>query len=141
MADFDDLDKLANPDTMSDGEVRQVMDHKDLIVGWLTSVQDLIHNRLEAGTDFEGYKLVEGRSMRKWEDEGLSEVLLEEALGDNAYTKKLLSVAQAEKALGKKHMGELADNVSSQKGKPVLARADDKRPAVNTTINDFDIIE
>lgn len=64
---------------------------------------------------------------------------LEEMLGaETAYTKKLLSPSQAEKALGKSRKGEIADLITKPTGKPTLAPESDKRPAINLTDDDFD---
>ncbi|HEY7803860.1 MAG TPA: DUF2800 domain-containing protein [Orrella sp.] len=134
-ADFDDL---SNPDTLPDDRVREVLDAKKLITGWLDAVEKHVVERLESGQDFPGYKLVAGRSLRQWEDEKTAETKLVELLDTDAYERKLLTPAKAEKVLGKKKAVEIADLIVKPEGKPTLAPESDKRPAVNVTANDFE---
>lgn len=63
-----------------------------------------------------------------------------ELLGDDAYERKLLSVAKAEKALGKKRSGAIADLVTKPRGKPVIVPESDKRPAIGASEDDFENI-
>ena len=67
MNDFDDLTSI-NPDTLTDNELR-VMDNAKLIKSWLDAVEAHIFDKLNNGKAFDGYKLVEGRSTRTWQDE------------------------------------------------------------------------
>ncbi len=76
------------------------------------------------GTPIPGYKLVYGRSNRKWKDESLAKSHLVAELGEDAYNKKILSPAQAEKKLGK---GKLDDYIIKPKGKLTLVDAADTR--------------
>lgn len=137
MADFDDLDMPAS-NTLTDKQMRRVMEAKPLIEGWLSAVEAQIKDRLEGGDGFTGYKLVEGRSVRQWSNEVTAAEALESMIGDASYTKKLLSPAQAEKALGKSRKAEIADLITKPSGKPTLVPDSDKRPAINLTDDDFD---
>ena len=49
---------------------------------------------------FDGYKLVEGRSTRTWQDEQQAAILLADKVpSDKLFTQKLISPAQAENCL------------------------------------------
>ena len=138
MADFDDLD-MPSANTLTDEQMRVAMEAKPLIEGWLSAIEAQIKDRLEGGTGFAGFKLVEGRSLRQWANEMSAAEALEEMLGaETAYTKKLLSPSQAEKVLGKTRKAEIADLITKPTGKPTLAPESDKRPAINLTDDDFD---
>jgi hypothetical protein len=137
MADFDDLDMPAS-NTLTDEQMRVVMEAKPLIDGWLSAIEAQIKDRLEGGDGFAGFKLVEGRSLRQWSNEVSAAEALEGLLGEASYTKKMLSPSQAEKALGKSRKGEIADLITKPTGKPTLAPESDKRPAINLTDDDFD---
>lgn len=138
MADFDDLD-MPSANTLTDEQMRVAMEAKPLIEGWLSAVEAQIKERLEGGDGFDGFKLVEGRSLRQWTNEMSAAEALEEMLGaETAYTKKLLSPSQAEKVLGKTRKAEIADLITKPTGKPTLAPESDKRPAINLTDDDFD---
>ena len=138
MMDFDDLDDAPNPDTMTDEEIRLALESKPLIEGWLTAVENHVKGILDDGQEFEGFKLVEGRSFRQWEDEADAEKTLTKLFGDGAFTRKLMSPAQAEKKLGKAKKHEVADLIVKPRGKPTLAPEADKRPAINATAEDFE---
>jgi len=139
MADFDDLDDMPSPDTLTQEQLRKVLEHKGLIEGWLTSVETVVRERLEAGQGFEGFKLVEGRSIRRWDNESAAEEVLAKVLGDNLYTKKMVSPTQAEKALKKDQRAVLDGLVVKPAGKPTLVAESDKRPPLNITDEDFDV--
>jgi len=138
MSSFDQLDDLQPINTLSDTDLKTALDNKKLIISWLTAVEDYVVAKLNEGEFFEGYKLVEGRSLRQWSDEGSAEMVLRELLGDDAYTKSLLSVTQAEKALGKIHADKISGLIIKPSGKPTLASEDDKRPAINVNPDSFD---
>lgn len=136
--DFDDLDGVPQ---LSDDRLREVLDAAPLIRKWLDAVEEHVQHRVASGEDFPGYKLVEGRSNRRWTDEAEAERKLTELLGDEAYhPAKLLTAPQAEKALGKKQAGEIADLIVKPKGKPALVPESDKRPQLEpeVTVDDFD---
>jgi hypothetical protein len=143
MAEFDDLDGMPKANTLSDEQMRRVLDAKGLIEGWLTAVEAAVKDRLTGGAGFPGYKLVEGRNLRRWADEGQAAAKLVNLVGnDKAYIPpKLISPSQAEKVLGKARKGELDGLVVKPAGAPTLAPETDKRPAINLTADDFDVID
>lgn len=138
MSQFDDLTP-SNPDTLSDEQLRVALESKKLIVSWLDAVETVVIERLESGKPFKGFKMVAGRSLRAWGDEKKAESMLVEALGEEkAYEpRKLLSVAKAEKELGKSKAELLDGLVVKPEGKPTLAPESDSRPSVNVTVDDF----
>lgn len=140
MSDFETLD-LVNVDRLTDSQLRQALDSKKLIIGWLDAVEMYIKERVENGGSFEGYKMVEGRSSRSWSDEKLAIEVLESELGEQAWEKKLLSVAKAERSLGKAKLGAISDLVLRSSGKPTLVPESDKRPALGATADDFDCLK
>ena len=137
VSDFDDLTQPKAPNILSDDEMRKALDAKPIIEAWLSAIEKHVTEMLNDGVAFDGYKLVEGRSLRAWQDEGLAADVLESALGDDAYTKKLLSPAQAEKTLGKKLAASVADLIVKRDGKPTLVHESDPRPNINITVDDF----
>jgi hypothetical protein len=138
MSEFDDFE-TADIDAVTDAKLRAVLDNKKLISGWLEAVEAHVVERISSGENFEGYKLVEGRSVRQWSDEEKAEKTLFALLENGAYApRKIVSPAQAEKALGKKRVGEINELIVKPSGKPTLAPASDKRPAVSINADDFD---
>ena len=132
--EFEDLSDN-NPGQLSEAKIREVLENAGLIRGWLNAVEDHVFNLLNEGGDFKGFKLVEGRSLRKWKDENEAVKLLEQELGDQAYEKKILSPAKAEKALGKKKT-ILKDLIIKPAGKPTLAPDNDKRSALQQAVTE-----
>ena len=123
---------LPSPALLTNEQLAIILDKKDMAESWLTEVAALAFRKAEAGEQIPGYKLVAGRGSRDWADLAVAENTLEAALADRAYERKLLSPAKAEAAykdcgLDKK---ELAPLIASMPGKPVLAPANDKRPAL-----------
>lgn len=136
--DFDDLTTPA--DLLSPEIVSQVLDDRSAIESWFRAVSEYATERLLDGHPVPGYKLVAGRSVRQWGDEKTAASVLEVLLGDDAaYTRKLLSPAQAEKALDKKDSVHLARLITKTAGSPTLVPSSDPRPAFsNISVDDFD---
>ena len=77
---------------------------------------------------------------RRERHEAVAEQTLVELLKDDAYERKLLSVAKAEKLLGKKGAGAIAELITKPRGKPAIVPDCDKRAAIGATEKDFDDI-
>ena len=137
MNQFDEVEELTPVNRLTDEQLGKALSAKKLIVSWLDAVEDIVVERLDSGVPFEGYKLVAGKSNRQWSNEGDVEQSIFELLGEEAYTKKLVSPTQAEKIVGKKRAAEIAEFVVKPQGRPTLAKSDDPRPAVNITADDF----
>ena len=104
---------------------------------WVTAVEAAALDRLMAGEEVPGYKAVEGRSTRKWTDEdavlkalGNVRIKGQRLKKDEIYSMSLRSPAQIEKVIGKQHK-ILTSLVMTGEGKPTLAPASDKRPAIS----------
>jgi len=142
---FDDLDqpRLANaPDAMSPEALAQALDAADMIEGWVNAVRAYAHTQAEMGVTIPAYMLVERIGRRRWKDEAGAEAKLK-ALVDEPYTKKLVSPAQAEKLLGKKRAGEIADLIEKPVTGSNLVRADKTtRPAIQPAVEKhFDVLD
>lgn len=118
------------------------MASKALIEGWISAISTHVTERLETGDGFAGYKLVEGRSTRRWYDDETAEFRLREMVGpEKAVTTKVISPTQAQKVLGAKRKNEIAEMIVKPAGKPTLVPDSDKRLAINVTANDFGVVE
>ena len=86
---------------------------------------------------YEGWKVVEGKSNRKFTDEKKVAAAVQK-LGLDPYEKKLLGITDMTKLLGKarfeKVLGKL---IIKPAGKPTLVPESDKRPPMNTAADDF----
>lgn len=107
--------------------ISKILEHKKLFMQWLDSVEEYATRKLLTGETYEGLKLVRGRSQRRWTDEALAEAYLCSKLGEAAYSKKLLSVAQAEKLVREDLPLDMLETVD---GELVAAPESDRRKAV-----------
>lgn len=139
MHDFDELDNV-KPDTLTERELKVVMDNAKLIKSWLDAVESHIFDKLNNGEAFDGYKLVEGRSSRAWiNEEETAKVLSEKLSADEMFKHTLISPAAAEKLL-KTQKSILEGLVMKSEGKPTLVQSCDKRDAINKA-NVFDALD
>lgn len=120
----------------------------DLIESWCKAVRAETERRLLAGGDVPGYKLVEGRrGSRKWTDEQAAEEALKamRVKHDQMYDYSVISPTSAEKlakaeVIGPRQWPKLQALITQSDGKPSVAPASDKRPAVviTPTADEFD---
>ena len=122
---------------MDDSEIEEVLDKADDFVNWINSVKEFALEDAMKGKKYDHYKLVEGRSNRKYIDETKVINVVKEA-GYSPYEEKLLSVTGMQSRLGKARFEELLGNlVVKPRGKLTLVSRDDKRPEVNPAAVDF----
>jgi len=141
MVQFEDMSVKTppTPQELTDQDLQFVMHNKSLIESWLKSVETHVKGLIESGHGFPGWKMVAGRSNRKWADDGDAAKTLTTLLGEDAYVKKLLTAPAAEKALGKDGKKKIQSMIVKPEGKPTLVPEEDKRPAlVGITADDFD---
>lgn len=125
------------PAALEDDEVASILTKVDELVSWASDLKEYALQKALSGTKFAGFKVVEGRSNRKYTDEGAVAKTVE-AAGFDPYEKKLLGITAMSQALGKKKFEELLGGlVYKPPGKPALVPESDKRPAMNTAIEDF----
>lgn len=130
---------FAPPEMLTDTEIEAVLEKADQLASWASDIKDYALQRAIAGKQWEGYKVVEGRSNRKYTDEA-KVIEKVEACGKNPYSEpELLGVTAMTKLLGgKKKFDELlGDYTYKPPGKPALVPISDKRPAWNSAQEDF----
>ncbi len=128
-------DEPPDPAGLSDDELGRALAWRGFVQVWFKGVEERVRERVENG-GFPGWKLVHGRGSRVWEDEGAEAAVLK-LLGDDAWIRKMVSPAQAEKLLPKDRRAELKPLILSKLGKPTLVPEADKRPAITATAEDF----
>jgi hypothetical protein len=101
---------------------------EDALSGMLDAMRVRLKSELEAGAQIPGWKLVSGKSNRKWVDEAKVEADFGALF--EVYEKKLLSPAKLEKIVGK---GKLDAYTFKPEASKTLARVADPRPAVQTS--------
>ena len=124
-------------------EVAAILEQEPLITLWLKRVKDQALKSMLSGETVPGYKVVAGRGSRGWADDLEVAGILEKAgyIEEEITETKLLSVAQMEKAIGKKKVAELlSGQILSHTGAPTIANEKDRRPAYNPA-DDFENID
>jgi hypothetical protein len=132
------------PPLLSDAEIEDVLGKLNDITKW---ANDLLAYATDAavnhGKQWSGYKVVAGRSVRKFKDEDdVAEAAKANGYKD-IYRQSLITLTEFEKLMGKAKFNEvLGDLVYKPPGKPTLVPVSDKRPAINVSnaTNDFNEI-
>jgi hypothetical protein len=122
---------FSDPDELTEEEIKEIFDKSDQIVSWVNSVNALILDRLLKKEEFPGFKLVKGRSIRKFKDaKVVAEKLIEKGFKTDDFMSepKLLGITAIEKLVGKKDFNEkYTDLVFKSEAKPTIAVSSDKR--------------
>lgn len=125
------------PATLDNIEIAAILCKADELVSWVTDVKEYALRQALSGVTYEGFKVVEGRSNRKYTDEN-AVVDAVKAAGFDPYEHSVLGITAMTALLGKKKFNELLGGlVEKPQGKPTLVPVSDKRPAINTAQEDF----
>ena len=125
------------PPLLEDSEIEVILSRVDELVSWANDINEYALQQAISGKEWTGWKLVEGRSNRRYTNEDAVTKAVK-ATGFDPYEKKLLGITAMQKLLGKPRFEELlAAYIEKPQGKPTLVPESDKRPAMNTAKNDF----
>ena len=129
--------EFQSPALLDDEEIADILGKVDVLTAWASDVKEYALQQAVSGKEWTGWKLVEGRSNRKYTSETAVAATVEGA-GYDPYERKVLGVTAMQKLLGKTRFEELlAPYIEKPQGKPTLVPESDKRPAMNTAKNDF----
>ena len=120
------------PATLSDEELGEWLQKLEGLAAYARDLEEYAQQALMEGRTLPGWKLVQGRSTRKWTDQdaafrqmqadGIDEAML--------YTRTPITLTVAEKMIGKKKFAEtMSAFITRAPGAPKLAQASDPRPA------------
>ena len=128
---------FAPPPTLSPAEIAEILPRVDSLVNWAEDIKAYALAQALKGEKYPNFKLVEGRSIRKFRDEAKVASVVT-AAGFDPYEKKLLGITAMTKQLGKKKFDELlSEFVVKPQGKPVLVPVTDKRQEYSAAAADF----
>lgn len=137
--------EFADAELLDDSEIGDVLSRVEALVKWAEAVKDYAFDQaLNHGVHFDGWKLVEGRSNRKYlEEDTIADTLTKAGYPEeDIYNKKLKGITDMEKLLGKKKFAELLEGqVVKPEGKPVLVPETDKRPELDTAEKAKDLFD
>lgn len=128
--------ELVSPNALTPEQISKILKHSKLFEEWLKAVAIYAKVELDQGRQIPGYKLVYGRSNRKWKSEDdVLKLLIELGYNeDDYYSKKFVSPNQAEQLLGKRKK-ELKELIYKPVGNVTLAPESDSRPPVDPSAN------
>lgn len=125
------------PPLLDDSEIEEILEKIDTLTDWAGKIKDYAFNAALRGKQWNNFKLVEGRSNRKYIDEKAAAEAVKK-YGKDPYEHKVLGITAMTKLLGKKQFEELLGGlICKPQGKPTLVPMSDKRPAINTAQADF----
>lgn len=126
------------PAELEDYEIDEILTKVDQLTSWASDVKEYALNQALQGVEYEHFKVVEGRSVRRYtSEEEVAKAVA--AAGYDPYEKKLLGITAMTSLLGKKRFNDLLGELTYKpEGKPALVPRSDKRPEIkNTAENDF----
>lgn len=135
--------------TAEETQLATLMAATDMIESWCKAVRGEVERRLLAGTPVPGYKLVQGKQgNRAWSDAAEAEKLLKSfrLKQEQMYDFSLISPTTAEgllKEASPKRWVKAEALISRSAGRPSVAPASDKRPALAITAvaDDFEVVD
>lgn len=125
------------PPLISNNEVGEILVKAQNLKAWVNDLEEYALSALLAGETVPGWKAVEGRSNRQFEDTDKAFKVVKAAGIDEAllYERKPITLTAVEKLLGKKQFTELLEPyVIKPPGKPTLAPESDNRKAITNKV-------
>lgn len=133
------------PPLLTDAEIEDILGILPDLTKWANEIMGYATDAaLNHGKEWNGFKVVEGRSVRKYRDEEAVAEAARAAGYKDIYRKSLITLTEMEKLMGKKKFAEvLGGLIHKPPGKPTLVPRTDKRPAMNVTnaTNEFNEIK
>ncbi|MGN1046125.1 MAG: DUF2800 domain-containing protein, partial [Candidatus Cryptobacteroides sp.] len=121
------------PPLLTDGEIEEILKVLPDLTKWANEISDYaLDAAVRQGKVWNGFKLVEGRSVRKYRDEDAVAEAARKAGFTEIYRQSLIPMTEMQKLMGKKKFEEvLGDLIYKPAGKPTLVPVTDKRPAMD----------
>jgi hypothetical protein len=122
------------PPILTDDDIEGILAKLDDLTTWANNIKFYAWEAaVNHGKQWNGFKLVEGRSNRKYTDENAAAEAVKSVGYRDIYRQSLITITEMEKLLGKKQFAEvLGELVLKPQGKPTLVPISDKRPAIST---------
>ena len=130
---YPELSAQHDPRLITLAELGEYLKRGRDMAAWLEDMKEYALSESLAGADVPGWKAVEGRGSRAFTDtDEAVETLVKNGIDESVlYERRVLTLAQMEKAVGKKAFGEIVGNlVVKNPGKPTLVEESDKRPRI-----------
>lgn len=120
---------------LTDEQVAELLHKAEGLKAWYEDLQEYARSAIMAGRQISGWKVVEGRSARKFTDTDKALAALIQAGYEEPvlYKREPLTLAQLEKMCGRKKFQEICGQfITTPPGNPTLVVESDKRPPYST---------
>jgi hypothetical protein len=135
--------EFALPPLLSDGEIAEVLASIGDLINWANEIMAYASDAaVNHGKQWPGFKVVEGRSNRKYTNEETVAEAAKAAGYRDIYKQSLITITEMEKLMSKPKFNEILGGlITKPPGKPTLVPVTDKRPAMNTSNAKIDFTE
>ena len=135
--------EFRQPALLDDEEIAEVLRRSDELAKWAADVYAFAQDEaIIHGKQWPGYKVVEGRSVRKYSSEEEVITAAQASGYTDIFKKTLIGIGDMERLMGKDEFNRiLGAYVYKPQGKLTLVPDSDKRTAINTTIASAEFTE
>ena len=121
------------PPLLTDSEIEEILNILPDLTKWANEITAYATDAaVNHGKEWDGFKVVEGRSVRKYKDEDAIADKAEASGYKDIYRKSLIPMTEMQKLMGKAKFEEILGSlIYKPPGKPTLVPNSDKRPAMN----------
>ena len=123
------------PPLLTDSEIEEVLSKLSDLTKWANEISAYATDAaVNHGKEWHGFKVVEGRSVRKFKDEDAVAGVAKANGYKDIFRQSLITLTEMEKLMGKAKFEKiLGDLIYKPPGKPTLVPLTDKRPAMNVS--------
>ena len=129
------------PPLLTDAEIEDILAVLPDLTKWANEIAAYaLDTALNHGKEWNGFKVVEGRSVRKYRDEAAVAEAAKEAGYKDIYRQSLIPLTEMQRLMGKDRFEEILGGlITKAPGRPTLVPKSDRRPAMNVSnaINEF----
>lgn len=133
------------PPLLTDAEIEEILAVLPDLTKWANEIAAYaLDAALNHGKEWNGFKVVEGRSVRNYRDEAAVAEAAKEAGYKDIYRQSLIPLTEMQRLMGKDKFEEILGGlITKAPGRPTLVPMSDKRPAMNVSnaINEFNEIK
>lgn len=135
--------EFALPPLLADTEIEDILAKLDELTAWASDIRAYaLEAAIHHGKHWNGFKLVAGRSNRKYADEDAVAETAKAAGYRDIYRQSLITITEMERLMGKPKFNEIIGGlIEKPPGKPSLVPLSDKRPAINASSAKIDFME
>lgn len=129
------------PPLLTDAEIEDILAVLPDLTKWVSEITAYaLDTALNHGKEWNGFKVVQGRSVRKYRDEAAVAEAAKEAGYKDIYRQSLIPLTEMQRLMGKDRFEAILGGlITKAPGKPTLVPKSDRRPAMNVSnaINEF----